>query len=611
MAYRIFIDGNFLVITGNNTTDENVRHPAKDAKFRIGDQHSTKVYIIEGIGDPIEHQLAKKDEYKFSQVVDKEGNAFESEQEFKDLLSNNLAFSRASGSGASSSESVDTLFKAVEDDDGNIVKVQSLYDVQFPAESIELGDSVKISDSGQTPSYTTKFDGAQYLMMGYEFGGDPTVKHKGPSSEFELQPFDSELLQFSSGVEFSITSQQDVVGEVYVLKMYAMENVRLRVYRSPSNEGTEALLVDQVIPQEELSLDGFEIFLSPLVHFSKGKVYKLLFTTGAESIQIKGTTIATAGEYGVSTTYGTNFFPYIRRDVGYEYTEKNLTHVDYENVRPLLLEDSSNINELLILKEHHKKRLIVSDGSKKLKAFLPSLSSEDDGWTCQIVNLTDKILAIGGYKFKNGGSISIAYLAEEDRFSLLGFEANGGQILNPDVIEKVDVLDQAYDVTEGDDGFIIDMKYNGNWLVNLPNIDDVETNFEIYVIHKQNDNVIGNIVAYSGDQIDGLSSRKIYGQGFINLKKIKVSNNNFQWLVFNQVSYNTVEMQGKTRRLDFVNQSTIELPHDLGFIPIIQVWVEDGAGGYTLSNAVVVHDWQTMNSSQISFGEPQTGKIIY
>ena len=85
----------------------------------------------------------------------------------------------------------------------------------------------------------------------------------------------------------------------------------------------------------------------------------------------------------------------------------------------------------------------------------------------------------------------------------------------------------------------------------------------------------------------------------------------YQWFVFSRANYNTVEMQGKTRRLDFTNLATIQLQHDLGFIPITQVWIEDGEGGFVEVNVDIDHDWQTMNSLEISFGTPQTGKIIY
>ena len=70
-------------------------------------------------------------------------------------------------------------------------------------------------------------------------------------------------------------------------------------------------------------------------------------------------------------------------------------------------------------------------------------------------------------------------------------------------------------------------------------------------------------------------------------------------------------MQGKTRRFDFVNQSTIQFEHGLGFIPIVQVWVEDDEGGYVQANVDINHNWDTMKSLEVSFGTSQTGKIIY
>tara|TARA_R110002012_G_C11495776_1_gene596702 strand:+ start:7 stop:816 length:810 start_codon:yes stop_codon:yes gene_type:complete len=182
---------------------------------------------------------------------------------------------------------------------------------------------------------------------------------------------------------------------------------------------------------------------------------------------------------------------------------------------------------------------------------------------------------------------------------------------SPVIDNENQITTQYYDIESEDNGSIIDIKYEGNWFVNLPSINGVDDNFQVYVVYKQNQNVQGSITAYSGDLIDGNVNRNIYGQGFINLKKIRIGIDNYQWFVFNQVSYNTVEMQGKTRRFDFVNQSTIQLQHDLGFIPVTQAWVEDGEGGFVEVNVDIDHDWQTMNSLEISFGTPQTGKIIY
>ena len=507
-------------------------------------------------------------------------------------------------------DTLNSLFSVESDDDGDIVKVNSVYDMKFPSESIEIGDSVKISDLGQAPSYTTKFDDKQYLMMGYEFGGVPDVKELSEESLFELQSLDDESVEFSSQVEFNITSQQDVIGEAYTMKLFSKEDVRFRVYRIADNGGEESMLVDKILLQETLSIDGFTFNLSPIVDFAKNKVYKLVFSSEAEIITIKGTEIASASQYGVSNVTDTQFYPFIKREVGRTYVKKNLTHLDYENKRVAVEPYSNKFDRLIVLKEHHKKRIIVSADLNKIEIILPILSALDDGWTCQITNLGEKSASIGGYIFKKGGSITLVYLAQEDKLIPLSFEAYGDALEEPDLINVKDVSTQVYDVLEENKDYLINMQFNGDWAVNLPDISEVGDNFSISIIHKEDEDFTGTIIGYGSDLIDGDIDVNMFGQGLITLRKALI-NEEYQWFVINRVSYNTVKLQGKTRRLDFVNQSTVQLQHDLGFIPIVQVWLEDGEGGYVEVNVDIDHDWDTMNSFQVEFGTQETGKIIY
>ena len=455
------------------------------------------------------------------------------------------SFSQGGGIGQGGG-TTDELFTTEKDGDGNIIRTISKYDFQVPPQSIEIGDSIKISDLAQEPTYTTKFDAKQYLMMGYEFGEQgstmPLVKQFGESTSFDLQPLDDITQTFNTPVLFTITSQQDVIGETYTLKLDASSDVRLEVFREAENGGQEAKLVDEIFPQSSLSIDGFSFKLNPIVDFVVGKVYTLKFTATTGQIQVKGTELAVGSTYGVSKASNTEFFPYIRRERGYVYESRDLTHLDYANKRVGLDSYTNQYNRLTILKEYHKKRLIVSDGSKKIEAVLPILTPQDDGWTCQIVNLTPKMISVGGYKFKNGGSITLAYLGEEDKFIHLSFEANGGLLSNPDLVTIQDVADPTYNVVQGDDDTIINMQYNGNYVVNLPDIDSVSNDFVVSIIHKQDDSSIGDVVAFSGDFIDGEVGVKILGQGLVTLRKVSFSGG-YQWFVFNRINYTPENMQ--------------------------------------------------------------------
>jgi len=574
--------------------------PIEDSKVQVG------LKLIERQGwlqDPIPISVWKNGEgVKYSTLT----------QLLSDLHSLGV-FKIGGGNGNGSvGVTVEELFEVVKDDQGNITLTKSIYDLQVPPESIEVGEAVKISDTGQTPSYTTKYDGKHYMMIGYEFGDNPTpplYKEMDPASSFDLQPASDTLRTFTSPIDFYIVSRQAVIGMNYRLKIYSEQDINLKVFRLAEGSGEETMIVDEILPQETLSLDGVDFDLRPKVDFANNKTYRLSFTSSSDSIDIKGIVTSSTAFNGVHSVFSTQFIPYIRRNVGHTYREVDITHLQYTNKRVAPDAFSSSFNRLNVTREDHKKRLIVSDDSKKVEAVLPTLTPEDDGWTCQIVNLMGKMVAVGGYKFKNGGSITLAYLGDEDRFIHLAFEANGSQLDGVEIgIRDVDV--QTYDIVEGDDGILINMKYEGDWVVNLPDIEQVADDFRVTMIHKKPGNFIGDVVSYTGDTIDGNPDVKMYGQGLISLRKIAL-NGSHGWFVFSQVSYNDVQLQGKTRVLEFNNQAVVNLVHNLGFIPMVQVWVEDGSGGYTQASVDIDHNWSSKNEFTVTFSEEVSGKILY
>ena len=175
-------------------------------------------------------------------------------------------------------------------------------------------------------------------------------------------------------------------------------------------------------------------------------------------------------------------------------------------------------------------------------------------------------------------------------------------------IREVDA--QTYDIAEEDDGDLINMKYGGDWVVNLPDIAQVADDFRGTMMHKKPGDFIGDVVPRAGDTIDGNLGVKMYGQGLISVRKITL-NESHGWFVFSQVSYNDVQLQGKTRVLEFNNQTVVSLTHNLGFIPVVQVWVEDGNGGYIHANVDIDHNWSSRNEFTATFSEEVSGKILY
>ena len=210
----------------------------------------------------------------------------------------------------------------------------------------------------------------------------------------------------------------------------------------------------------------------------------------------------------------------------------------------------------------------------------------------EILNENDEAFsdldALDSFLYNNLGSFSIVGGSSTDISSRLLFEK------------------EVYDVTRSDDGFIVDMTYNGDWGVALPPLVNVDEGFRITVIHNQNQVHRGSIVPYPNDFINTQGVYYVYGIGYISLEKI-----NNEWVVINKALFSNYRHEGITKRYDFENSTNITLQHNLGYIPLIEIWMEDKFGGYSRANIDVQHDWENMNSLELILSEPQSGKIIY
>lgn len=164
--------------------------------------------------------------------------------------------------------------------------------------------------------------------MGYELTDSgtlrPSVKVSDGPTDFDLQPFYDVTHTFNTPVLFSLTSQQNVFGVTYRLKLDSDADVRLEVFREADPGGERVKIVDETFEQSMLSLDGFSFKLNPVVDFVTGTVYTLQFTSPSGVIRVKGTEINTGGTYGISKAANTQFFPYVRRDIGFVYTTEEI-----------------------------------------------------------------------------------------------------------------------------------------------------------------------------------------------------------------------------------------------------------------------------------------------
>ena len=239
------------------------------------------------------------------------------------------------------------IFEVERDGNQDIIKTVSLYDLQVPPESIEIGNAIKISDLAQSVGYKTSFDDKQYILMSYEIEDDgsknPVVKDFGSPSEFILQPLFDVTQTFQGVVSFPITSQQDVIGQTYNFKLSSTSDIEFNVIRVSENGGTDTVVVNETFLASSTNLDGFDFDLMPLTDFQIGANYILQFTAqNNEDIQVRGTLISSV------------FVPYVKRVKGWEYVEKEVAfindvvsygHIGITNANPFTT--TSNVAQLV------------------------------------------------------------------------------------------------------------------------------------------------------------------------------------------------------------------------------------------------------------------------
>ena len=128
---------------------------------------------------------------------------------------------------------------------------------------------------------------------------------------------------------------------------------------------------------------------------------------------------------------------------------------------------------------------------------------------------------------------------------------------------------------------------------------------------------------YSAEMIDNVAADKVVaGKVQITLRK----ESGLNWEIVEEVQFENFQ-QGQSsvgtvttinrdynggninEVIDFTFADTIVLNHNIGNIPIIQVWVEDGNGGYTDASIDIDHEWGNMLTSTINFRSSRQRKI--
>jgi len=265
------------------------------------------------------------------------------------------------------------------------------------------------------------------------------------------------------------------------------------------------------------------------------------------------------------------------------------------------LQITDTISNKIILSEPRSSIWYLEENLKRGVVRVSNIDPEDNAviFSCALSEAIDK----------EGGDF------DEDSMRLffqinLGNKSGGGNGQGV-AFNLTSTEDQTYDVSNEDNGSLISLNHDGDWSIVLPNIDSVSDGFTFTAIHKKSDINIGSIVPFGSDLIEGSSSVAVFGKGAVSVRKKELQNGGGEWFVSNRVSYDDVHLQGKVREYDFSNESFVEVIHDFGFTPIVQVWVEDGEGGFVQANVDIDHDWVSKSSFVVDFGIVCSGKIIY
>ena len=175
---------------------------------------------------------------------------------------------------------------------------------------------------------------------------------------------------------------------------------------------------------------------------------------------------------------------------------------------------------------------------------------------------------------------------------------------------KLDV--QTKSINSSDDNKTFNVYINEDYDIVLPPLDSVAVGFEFTIKNILNDNLRGSFTAYGSEKIEIANTHFFYGKGYISVSKMYSEyHDDERWLIKREESIRDVFQHGRSKRIDFSDVNTFEVNHYLGYVPIVQVWAQDGQGGFSDISVDVDHDFSNMNSFVINLNEVLTGFVLY
>lgn len=179
-------------------------------------------------------------------------------------------------------------------------------------------------------------------------------------------------------------------------------------------------------------------------------------------------------------------------------------------------------------------------------------------------------------------------------------------------ITQLTTENNVLDISLTDNNILINVKSDSSYNIVLPPLHSLPLGFKISFKNLHNDGLIGTIIPWSTNLIESKDSFEFFGKGFFEITKMSSSDGVTQeWVLTHYSNIIETKYQGKSKKLDFSGESTIYHEHNLGYIPITQVWVSDGNGGYSDVSVDIDHETVNKDNFTIQLGTPLDGFVLY
>ena len=202
-------------------------------------------------------------------------------------------------------------------------------------------------------------------------------------------------------------------------------------------------------------------------------------------------------------------------------------------------------------------------------------------------------------------------IGDVSNFNFNDSEINGTRLVTNKLMQ-VSTDQNTLNVSLVDDNILVNLMCVEDYNIILPPLNTVNNGFKIIFKNLNTDDIRGVIIPYSNDLLEGSDSFNFFGKGLFEITKMSsINDNGYEWVLTHYSNIIERRLQGKTKKVDFTNKTEVIVPHNLGYAPVTQVWIEDGVGGYNDADVDVEHDLINYNTFNIHFGQPLSGFVLF